>query len=149
MKTGFGIDLPIEETSPGRARIQRSDREHCRSGKSAAAVEDKPSAESPYRSKLEARYAGYLDLLKQAGEIIGYQYEPIRFLLPGKRNTYKADFLVQRLDRSIEIHEVKGYHKNLRDSVTKCKTAAGLNWWGKFIKVTWEDGRWIQTEVSA
>ena len=105
----------------------------------------------PYRSKLEADYANHLELLKRAGEIIGWWYEPINFRLPGQRNFYKPDFLVQRQIwlpvgeipiATIEIHEVKGWSRNRREGITKLKTSAGLNPWATFSLVTYERGHW-------
>lgn len=119
------------------------------SGCSQAGSNPAPSPPSPYKSTWEARYAQHLDVLKAAGEIAGWWYEPVRFRLPGKRNFYKADFLVQARCKQahgsmagqhagIEIHEVKGWSKNRREGITKLKTAAGLNQWAIFRMIEWD-----------
>ena len=82
---------------------------------------------SPYRSKLESRYAAHLDLLVKAGEIRRWEYEPISLKL-GDKARYRADFLVVLpggLERRPELHEVKGkWIKNRRDGLTHLKWAA-------------------------
>ena len=77
---------------------------------------------SPYRSKLESAYAAQLEGEKRAGLILDYWYEPFSFkLCSGKR--YRPDFLV-KTGSGLECVEVKGYHRNLRDSLTHLKWAA-------------------------
>ena len=84
-------------------------------------------ASSPYKSKLEARYADHLDLLVKSGEIRRWEYEPISFkLASGKR--YRPDFLVVLplgSEAKAELHEIKGkWTKNKRDGMTHLKWAA-------------------------
>lgn len=145
---GAGLgSIPSAHNHSGQARLGRA--------LEPAGRGPVPSPTSPYKSTWEARYAQHLDVLKAAGAIVGWWYEPVRFRLPGKRNFYKADFLVQRQvfaealsagvpaqqllpTLTIEIHEVKGWSKNRRESVTKLKTAAGLNQWAIFRMVEWD-----------
>lgn len=81
-----------------------------------------------FKSKLELRWAQYLEFLKQAGEIIEWQYEPKKFEFEGIRSGtvfYTPDFKVKYPKSTIGItylyehlwHEVKG-HLTQRD-VTK------------------------------
>lgn len=106
-----------------------------RVGKSGANREDRirpvknpdPAVASPYRSKLEARYAAHLDLLVKSGEIRRWEYEPISLKLAnGKR--YRPDFLVvlpAGAEAKAELHEVKGrWTKNRRDGMTHLTWAA-------------------------
>jgi len=102
-----------------------------------------------YRSRLEGDYALHLESLQKAGQIAGVYYEPFSMRLPGKRNRYQPDFLVELLDRRIEIHEVKGWTRNLREGMTKVKTAAGLNRWARFVMVKREEGRWTEQTIEA
>lgn len=89
-------------------------------------------APSPYKSKWEASYASKLELEKRAGLIKDWRYEPMSLkLAEGKR--YRPDFLVeQRLPvdendhRTLELIDVKGWHKNKRDAMTHIKWAAQL-----------------------
>ena len=68
-----------------------------------------------FRSKLEYRYAFYLDMLKQTGLILDWVHEDQEFFLEfehGRRGNvrgYLPDFAVQVLDGSWEVHETKGY----------------------------------------
>ncbi len=97
------------------------------------------AAPSPFRSKWEANFAGKLELELRAGLIKAYWYEPFSLWLPGKVR-YKPDFLIQYphgLERSLEIIEVKGYSRNLRDGMTRLKIAAAL-----FPCFTWRLMRW-------
>ena len=89
-----------------------------------------PVTASPYRSKWEAAYASKLELEKAAGLIKQWWYEPFSLWLPGKVR-YKPDFLIEMpyipgMERHLEIIEVKGWSKNLRDGKTRLKIAAAL-----------------------
>lgn len=87
-------------------------------------------------NKTEARYAAHLELLKAAGKITDYCFEPLKLRLGADWTTsYLADFMVLLPDGTIELHEVKGA-SNSKESVkgafwqkgsrTKIKTAARL-----------------------
>lgn len=102
-----------------------------------------------YKSKLEQDYAQRLELMKKAGVILDWRYEPFILILPGPRNRYKPDFLLEFPDRRIEIHETKGYSRNIRAGIIKLKTAAGLNRWARFALVEREDGQWTERTIEA
>lgn len=94
-------------------------------------------------NKTEARYAEYLELLKMAGEIIEWKFEPFNLRLA--ENTYlRPDFLVVT-QTQIEIHEVKGHWED--DARCKIKIAANLFWFFAFKAAT-EKGRnnWVFEE---
>lgn len=76
----------------------------------AAAVKGKVvnAAPRPYRSRLEAEYAGVLELRKRELLLTDYGYERIRLRLPGDV-WYTPDFDAIRADGSIELHECKGF----------------------------------------
>lgn len=109
-------------------------------------------APTPYKSKLEARFAQYVEILRRLVELEHYWYEPVTFKLPGGVR-YTPDFLIQRgsvgpsYQRSgrMEFHEVKGHHKNKRDSLTRLKIAAALHPWARWCLVEWQGGRWKET----
>ena len=94
-------------------------------------------ASSPYKSKWEAAYAAKLELEKRAGIISAYWYEPFSLWLPGNVR-YKPDFLVEKanprfvvsvdmtMPTILEVIEVKGWSRNLRDGMTRLKIAAAL-----------------------
>lgn len=97
-------------------------------------------ASSPYRSKLEARYATQLDLELRAGLIKGWLYEPFSLKLAnGKR--YRPDFLTWG-EEGLTCIECKGFHRNLRDSLTHLKWAAQRFPCFIWRKVWWKDGGW-------
>ncbi len=79
-----------------------------------------------YRSRWEANYARYLNwLVAKKQYFTRWAHEPRTFWFPEiKRGvrSYLPDFEVERLDGTIEYHEVKGYldHK----SVTKLRRMA-------------------------
>lgn len=108
-------------------------------------------APAPYKSKLEARFAGYLEIQRRLVELKQYWYEPCTFRLPGGVR-YTPDYLLWRgeLNRPsgamiMEFHEVKGHHKNKRDSLTRLKIAAALHPWARWCLDEWQDGRWKET----
>lgn len=67
--------------------------------------------EVKFKSKLEANWALYLQFLKDAQEIIDWEYEPERLVFEGETQnprTWTPDFYVYELDGSETIHECKG-----------------------------------------
>ena len=64
-----------------------------------------------FRSKLEAKWSRYLDLLIRDGEIKYYDYEPFYFEFPEIRHgvtRYKPDFKIYLPDGSVRWEELKG-----------------------------------------
>lgn len=109
-----------------------------------------PSPKREYDSKWEETYASELVLRKHAGLIKNYWYHPFSMWLPGKVR-YSPDFMIEYpygLERRIEIVEVKGWSKNLRDGMTRLKIAAAI-----FPCFTWKlvkkqkGGGWDETEI--
>ena len=68
------------------------------------------------------QYRQHLEILKQAGEIIGYRFEAIKFRLADK-TFYTPDFMVTLSDR-IEFHETKGFMRD--DAAVKIKVVAEM-----------------------
>lgn len=78
-----------------------------------------------FRSRWEANYARYLELLKAAGEITEWEHEPETFWFDGiKRGcmSYLPDFRVTNQCGKVEYHEVKGWMDDR--SKTKIKRMA-------------------------
>lgn len=74
-------------------------------------------------NKSEANYAKHLELRKQAGEILWWTFEGMKFRLTD--NTfYTPDFPVMRADGVLEMHEFKGHWQD--DARVKIKVAASL-----------------------
>ncbi len=65
-----------------------------------------------FRSKLEAKWARYLQFLKQNGHILDWQYESHRFQFHDVETApvgYTPDFLVFKTDGTAVWQELKGY----------------------------------------
>ena len=83
-----------------------------------------------YRSKTEERYAAHLDLMKKAGQIDDWAYEPVTLkLAPGVR--YTPDFMIRcTFNKEIRFEELKGRKGtgfySLPVSKIKIKMAASL-----------------------
>jgi len=81
-----------------------------------------PSPYYPYKNKLEKAFAQQLDAEWRAGVIKGWLYEPFTFkLAEGKR--YRVDFITWGEEGTV-CYEVKGWHANIRDSLTHLSWAA-------------------------
>lgn len=72
-------------------------------------------------NKTEAVYANYLEMLKQSGEVIWWEFEPMNLKL-AEKCFYRVDFLVMTKTGQLEVHEVKGFWTD--DALVKIKTAA-------------------------
>lgn len=100
-------------------------------------------------NKTESAYAGHLEMLMQAGEIVSYSFEVLLLFL-GAKTFYHPDFFVQRADGVLEIHEVKGFWRD--DARVKIKTAANRFPMFRFIAVTKrrqkDGGGWVTEEFS-
>ncbi len=88
-----------------------------------------------YDSKWEERYAKKLEMDKATGQIVRFWHHPFSMWLPGKVR-YTPDFLVQHHGH-LEIVEVKGWSKNLRDGMTRLRIAASI-----FPCYTWTMAKW-------
>jgi hypothetical protein len=90
-----------------------------RSGSRSVSGRRKDLGDIYFRSKWEANYARYLNLLKRSGEIKEWLFEPKRFDFPIKRgtNSYLPDFFVHYKNNLSEYHEIKG----ILDSVSLTK----------------------------
>lgn len=94
-----------------------------------------------YKNDWEREYARELDLMKMAGEILDWRYEPIRIRL-AKKTHYVPDFLVVRcVDAPTaggeavvsEYREVKGHWRE--KSLAKFKIAADQLPWFRFLAI--------------
>ena len=74
-------------------------------------------------NKSEANYAKHLELRKQAGEILWYCFEGLKFRL-ADNTFYTPDFAVLKSDGLLEMHEFKG--RWMDDARVKIKVAAEL-----------------------
>lgn len=99
-----------------------------------------------FDSKLEAAYDQYLSALKHAGEILEYWYHPLTLKLPGGVR-YTPDFMVWHAGGTVQIHECKGWSRNLRDGMTRLTIASGLFpcWGWRLVRRT--KGQWDITTL--
>ncbi len=72
-------------------------------------------------NKTEQAYAALLEGDRKAGLIVAWWFEAIKLKL-GDNCFYTPDFLIQRADGVMEIHEVKGHWED--DARVKIKAAA-------------------------
>lgn len=94
---------------------------------------------APYANKWEFNFAKVLDLQLRAKEIRSWEYAGITFTL-AKRQYHRIDFIIGHNDFSVEIAQVKGYHKNMRAGIKGLKWAAQ-----KWPMFTWTIKRWTGT----
>jgi len=78
-------------------------------------------------NKTEAAYAAHLRILKAAGEIKDFWFEPYSVKVAANRCSYTPDFLVQYPDDSLAFHEVKANPALfLDDAKVKVKVASDI-----------------------
>lgn len=86
-------------------------------------------------NKTESAYAAHLDRMRASGDVVAWWFEPVALVLShGNACRYTPDFMVQRADGVLELHEVKGSRKRdgrtvpvvEEDSMVKVKAAAEL-----------------------
>jgi hypothetical protein len=104
----------------------------------------KPRRVPGHMNKLEARYAGHLDLLKMSGQLKQWWFEAIALRI-GQRCFWHPDFLIEQKDGRLELHDTKGHVKD--DALVKAKAIAS-----KFpfpvYHVKWIKGQWQQTRIG-
>lgn len=77
---------------------------------------------APLKSnRTESEYGAHLNLLKLAGEIVRWDFSPVKLRLADK-TFYTPDFRVIMADMTEEYHEVKGFLRD--DAMVKIKVAA-------------------------
>lgn len=87
---------------------------------------------------LEAAYAAELELRKQAGEIVTWEYEKVTLKL-APRTTYTPDFFVIHADMTLEYVELKGFERD--DAAAKFKIAAAQFPYFRFLMLKKKAGR--------
>lgn len=143
-------------------KVLLSNRERARGGGPTAPKKARPStvgigrrcvgenqAPSPskYDSKWEANFASKLELEKKAGVIRDYQHHGMTLMLC-KGQYHRIDFLIWHLDKSIEIAQVKGWHKNMRAGIKGLKWAASLHPWFTWTLHRWTGQGWESRPVE-
>jgi len=101
-----------------------------------------------YASRLEADFAGELELWRKAGTIYTWRYEPITLRL-GPGLTYRPDFWLVWQDGSVGFVEVKGWMRD--DARAKLLAAAEQYPEFRFLLATrpgGKRGQWVITEIG-
>ena len=93
----------------------------------------------------ERAYADRLELLRRAGEIRCWRFEPVKFRL-AKGTYYTPDFEVITDGGELEYHEVKGFWRD--DARVKIKVAARLFDDRRFVAVQWVKRVWQFEEIG-
>jgi hypothetical protein len=75
------------------------------------------------KNKTEEKYGQYLEAEKQAGWIVWYKFEAMKFRL-ADNTFYTPDYIVMLSDGTLEAHEVKGVWQD--DARVKIKVAADM-----------------------
>lgn len=106
-------------------------------------------APSPsYDSKWEERFAKQLEAEKLAGAIVRFWYHPFSMWLPGKVR-YTPDFMIQHAHRDeLEIVEIKGWSRNIRDGMTRLKIAASIYPCYRWTLVRWSKQGFTSQQVT-
>lgn len=98
----------------------------------------------PSMNKIEAAYARYLEVLKAAGDVLWYRFEPMKLRL-ADGSYYKPDFGVLTRDCLFEFHETKGFWREA--ARVRIKVAAGLFPF-KFIAIQRNGDGWVREEFT-
>ncbi len=83
-------------------------------------------------NRTEQAYRAHLDAQVHAGLVLDYRFEALKLRL-ADNTFYSPDFVVQLADRTLEVHEVKGFWTD--DARVKIKVAAALFPWFRFVAV--------------
>ena len=83
-------------------------------------------------NNLEFDYSKKLEMGKMVGDVLWYAFESMKFRL-ADNTYYTPDFIVMRGDRTLEVHETKGFWTD--DGRAKIKIAAEMFPLFKFIAI--------------
>lgn len=108
-----------------------------------------PELRSRFRSKVEERYADYLERLRLAGDILQWEYEPETFVLAYDCR-YTPDWLIDFKDkatgRHAEYHATTGWTRD--DATVKLKVFAEQVWPYEVYSVKRVRGAWVKKLVK-
>lgn len=95
-------------------------------------------------NKTESDYAMHLEILRAAGQVKRWDFEPAKLRLADK-TWYTPDFRVVMSDDTIEFHEVKGFWRD--DARVKIKIAAEHHPY-RFVAVKRNGAGWQYEQIS-
>lgn len=138
------IDESRLVTKDGKVTVRREG--HGSSSPRSTSPQQAMDASHPkFDSKTEAKYFSYLAALKHGGEIVDFWHHPFSLSLPGGLR-HKPDFLVCVSPTSrLQVREVKGWSKNMRDGITRFRMASGLYHCFDWVMVREIKGRWEES----
>jgi len=113
-------------------------------GKPLAEAEQAPRRDHDRMNKMERAYSLGLDVLRQAGIIERWAFEPLTFRL-AHRTGYTPDFVLWYPDRRVRIIEVKGYLRD--DAAVKFKLARKLFPEWEWLMVRRVKGHWERVHI--
>lgn len=93
-------------------------------------------------NRLEAQYADTLEVQRQMGLLVRFDFEPEKLRL-ANRTFYTPDFRVIRSDGTVEFHEVKGFWED--DARVKIKVAAEQHPY-RFVAIQRKKNEWIEED---
>lgn len=105
-------------------------------------------------NKTEAAHAANLDVMLRGRprEVIWYGFQVLKLFIgntpDGRQKWYTPDFLVQRADRTLEIHEVKGGYIT-EDGAVTLVAAARLYPQFRFVRYQLTKAGWERKEIRA
>lgn len=97
------------------------------------------------RNRTEEAFAQYLAGLEKRGEVLWWEYEPVKLRL-AKSTFYSPDFLVLAADGQLVAYEIKGYWRD--DARVKIKVAARSFPFLRFIAVKKGKAGWEFEEIG-
>ena len=120
--------------------------------KAIAPYDDRPK----FKSGMEEAYWNYLYVLKEAKEILCFNYEQISFTIgvdeKGHARRYTPDFCVVNASREVEFHETKGSKdaRGQKAALGRLYAAASKYSIFRWVLVTKNEfGGWSKKEVKA
>ncbi len=135
------------KVSPQYPQISRSRKREASLTVAGAGSNPAPSPFAPYANKWELNYSKVLEMEQRVGAIKSWKYSGLTFTT-AYRQYHRIDFIIGHNDRSIELAQVKGYHKNMRAGIKGLKWAAQMypmfTWTIKWWTGTGWDGKYVE-----
>ncbi len=143
-----GVGVKEHAANGGRGRGAVSERRSVGTMvKSSARTLRPTNLFAPYANKWELNYSKVLEMEQRVGAIKSWKYSGLTFTT-AYRQYHRIDFIIGHNDRSIELAQVKGYHKNLRAGIKGLKWAAQMypmfTWTIKWWTGTGWDGKYVE-----
>ena len=110
------------------------------------------------KNKTECAYESHLHLRKITNEVVWFQFEGVTFKL-GPDCRYTPDFAVMLTDGSLEMHEVKGKEKRVKqngdvysaprfEDDARAKIAVAASMYPFVFKVVYKvENNWVEKEI--